>query len=177
MEDDSMEIDPIDREISEEVEQLMAIVKGMQVDGDTTDEQLVAFTHEQRAYFIYWTSLTTDTGLTPVEEVLKLPQKEVLDRMKQWRNNQKPTDLDITMEDSSIEGEVNEEISKSKENASQHKSRLATEAKEVTPIKISARHDSRPHDSRNNPAPMNEETSNATKNSNNEIAAPFKMKI
>ena len=172
MEDDSMEIDPIDREISEEAEQLMAIIKDMKVDGDTTDEQLATFTHEQRSHFLYWASLTNDTELTPVEEVLKLPQKEVLDQMKQWRNKQKPPDLDIIMEDSSIEGDIKEGISKSKEGASKNKPRHVIQSKEVTPIKVSARLEFQSSESRTNSTRMNEET---VQDSSKDVAAPFTL--
>jgi len=93
------------QEIEEETQHIFDTVKNMKVDRDTTNEQILQFTHRQRAHFTYWTTLSKEE-IIPLEDLLSAPEEDIIRRIQTWRDEQATIDTDTVMLSSSDEEDI-----------------------------------------------------------------------
>ena len=91
-----------DEEVDKKVDEIFNTVKDMNISADTTDDELSKYSHVNRARFVYWLQLKKDGKVVPYDELVESSETFVLERMKEWRNQQK-SNLDVIMEDSSVD--------------------------------------------------------------------------
>jgi len=92
-----------DEEIDKKVDDIYTTVKAMNISAATSDEEILKYSHIQRSRFIYWLQLKRDGKVVKYDELLESPEEFVIERLKEWRNQQKPSELDVIMEDSSVD--------------------------------------------------------------------------
>jgi len=76
----------------------------MDISLTTTDQQLLEYTPHQRSLFVYWAYMHEDLNMT-LENMLSQPEEKTLNKLKEWRNSQKTSVDDPTIQTSSSENE------------------------------------------------------------------------
>jgi len=102
--DDSNADNESDEEINRKVDAIFETVKQTNINAETTDEEITAYSHIQRARFVYSLHLKRDGRVVQYGELIESTEQFIIDRLvKEWRDQQKSIDMDTLMEESSID--------------------------------------------------------------------------
>jgi len=100
--DEKSHLESIEEQVDKETDEMFSTVLDMNVNENTTDEQIEKFTHSQLSYFQYVKSLKFDE-FPSLEDVQQYDIKRLYEFCKEWRNGAAPNKQDLVEDLSSVE--------------------------------------------------------------------------